>query len=849
MRESTAVQVLSALHHYDLKAKPGGRYMSNSPFRPGSNSHALSVVINGPEHGAYVDFVSGDKGSLYELAAHLGIETPKRDKAERTLVATYDYVNEKGELLYQACRFEPGKNGKPKDFTQRVPNGADWAYTMDGVTRVLYRLPEVLTAVAKGVAVYIVEGEKDADLLTMYGLVATTNVAGAGKWRPEYSEALRGAQVVILPDNDQPGAKHAMAVASSLYQVAANVRLVVLPELGPKGDVSDWIASGHTIDELLTVVAAAVPQAAPVEAAAPIREARGRKPERIELLKHPVTGQPLYLPPGYITYSGHIMKSDESNAKHLYSGTLAITETGSNPHTKEESVTVIWERNRALCECTVPRIALTTGARVAEAIGMKGAYVSGGNSRDVSRYLTEFLYTNEADMPTFYQIDRLGNVGDGLVLPAGSIGIDREVRYNGPEVAVGTDHDAYPEVLREVAQWDGMITFWATFALVLAGPILNRIRHDRQPVLLLANASGSGKTTVVHFATGAYGDPNLAPLRIQCASPKTTTTGILQTLAQVNGVPLHLEDIHLLMKREPDKFAGLIYDFANGQLRTFGGLNQKAGGGTRLGGAMIMTGEAIPQLEFEGSQRRLMTINCHDYLPLAVPAKSEEGGMRAEVLTSAWKSGAGSFGYRTCERVWANWDAFQRDAALLQVDPALGGLQAWKPLLATAVQTLRCALEPLGIRLDWGQLLRQCAAIYLQGQASSDPAQSGFEKVLMLLSQCERTNNSERSEDGIHRSAPTWEWLMYERKMVAGRRIGDGYWRVMTTSPQWKAVIGESAVSMFGTAWLQAGLIQPQGKDSKKPLVSDTLYLGPGKGYLQCIRIPETHLPISEPVG
>ena len=694
---------------------------------------------------------------------------------------------------------------------------------------------------------WITEGAKKADALaTAYGqLILPINENGVWGWRSkgkildDFRRIVwEGRRVVVAPDGD---VRHNKAVYQAVQRSArlftawgaSEVLILLLPceKNGPKIGVDDFLAQGRSLDELeshlveLTVVG---------------------EQTRVSLMRHPASGVPLYLPAGYDVYNQIIVKKEgDGEGRHVYSGLLAVTETGTNPHTKEESVTVAFDRYGKLEPVTLPRLALTSGQKVAETLGAIGAIVHGGNGREVSRYLVEFIKENEPDLPRFYQIDRLGNVGDdGLVLPAGALNIDREVRYTGPEVKVGTDHDIYPLVLREVSRWDGMTTFWATLALALAGPIINRMRPDRNPVLLLANASGSGKTTIVNFATGSYGDPSTAPLRIQCASKGTTPKGILQTMAIVNGVPLHLEDIHLLMKRDPDSFAGMIYDFANGQLRTYGTLNQKGGGGTRLGGALIMSGEAVPQLEFEGSQRRLMTINCKDYLPLAVAAKSDEGGMRAEMITNAWKTGAGSFGHRTCEMVWSNWDAFQRDVALLQVDPALGNLQAWKPLLAAAAQTLRCALLPLGIALDWPLLLRQWAAIYATGQATNDPAQNAFEKVLVMLSQCEVTTNSERSDEG-HRSVPTWEWLNYERKVVAARRIGDGYWRVMTTSPQWKMVIGESAIDMYGTSWLQAGFIRTH--NSSRP-VSDREYLGPGKGYIQCIFIPEKHLPMTEPV-
>ena len=119
------------------------------------------------------------------------------------IVETYSYTDESGDLLYQVCRMIP------KDFRQRKPKvGGGWEWTIENVRRVLYRLPQLLAAAITAI-VFIVEGEKDVDQLVKLGLVATTNAGGAGKWRPEYNEHLRGRPVVILPDHDQVGQDHA----------------------------------------------------------------------------------------------------------------------------------------------------------------------------------------------------------------------------------------------------------------------------------------------------------------------------------------------------------------------------------------------------------------------------------------------------------------------------------------------------------------------------------------------------------------------------------------------------------------------------------------------------------------
>jgi putative DNA primase/helicase len=116
----------------------------------------------------------------------------------------------------------------------------------------------VRRAIREGLRVWLVEGEKDADALYSLGFTATTNAGGAGKWQPTYTQALAGADVVILPDNDEPGRKHATDVAARLRPVAASVRVLELPGLPPKGDVSDWIATVGTRERLERLATGAV---------------------------------------------------------------------------------------------------------------------------------------------------------------------------------------------------------------------------------------------------------------------------------------------------------------------------------------------------------------------------------------------------------------------------------------------------------------------------------------------------------------------------------------------------------------------------------------------------------------
>src|SRR5207244_2113909 len=97
------------------------------------------------------------------------------------------------------------------------------------------------------------------------GLTATCSPFGANKWRPEYAAFFRPQQrIVIQPDNDEPGQRHGQQVAGSLHGRVASLKILELPGVPDKGDVSDWLAAGGT-REGLEILVDAEPEFVPVE--------------------------------------------------------------------------------------------------------------------------------------------------------------------------------------------------------------------------------------------------------------------------------------------------------------------------------------------------------------------------------------------------------------------------------------------------------------------------------------------------------------------------------------------------------------------------------------------------------
>ena len=226
-----------------IHAGPNGQWSATCPVH--DDEHASLSIASGEGGRALLHCHAGCSTETVLAALGLKVEQlfPPRT-ASSSIVSTYAYRDEAGAFLFETVRLEP------KAFRQRRPHGnSGWIWNLRGVRRVLFHLPELIAA-DPARPVFVVEGEKDVLGLEGAGHVATTNPCGAGKWRREFGTALQNRRVVILPDNDDTGRAHALKVARSLRGVAASIRILELPGLPAKGDVSDWLRAGGTADEL-----------------------------------------------------------------------------------------------------------------------------------------------------------------------------------------------------------------------------------------------------------------------------------------------------------------------------------------------------------------------------------------------------------------------------------------------------------------------------------------------------------------------------------------------------------------------------------------------------------------------
>jgi len=224
---------------------------------PFHDDHVPSLSINidsglwhcfaGCGSGDVFDFYMRIKGTDFKTALEEIAEIASTGKeSEKKIIKTYDYTDESGNLLFQVVRYDP------KDFRQRRPDGnGGWIWNLEGVTLVPYNLTEVI----KAKNVIVVEGEKDVETLRELGITATCNPMGAGKWKAEYAGYFWNKRVAIIPHNDEVGRKHAQEVAENLYGIVESDRIVNLPGLSEKGDVSDWRKeAGNEKERLIALI-------------------------------------------------------------------------------------------------------------------------------------------------------------------------------------------------------------------------------------------------------------------------------------------------------------------------------------------------------------------------------------------------------------------------------------------------------------------------------------------------------------------------------------------------------------------------------------------------------------------
>lgn len=243
MPQSTADAVLIHLQTFDLVDEGNGKYRSNSPLRSGSNSHAFCVKIDGPEHGTWIDQVSGESGSLYELAARLGVTPSHGAAAPSTTKRGYrdlaDYAAAHGvsASAYVAWGWsETTRDGRPA-LTFPTQTGPRWRFldgakptftSPAGYTPCWYGLTEaVILAQASGQPLVLCNGEPSVVAAQHHGVAACAITNSGERELPATLlaelRAVWAGEIIIALDCDTKGRTAAPKLAAQLGATIADL--------------------------------------------------------------------------------------------------------------------------------------------------------------------------------------------------------------------------------------------------------------------------------------------------------------------------------------------------------------------------------------------------------------------------------------------------------------------------------------------------------------------------------------------------------------------------------------------------------------------------------------------------
>lgn len=256
--DTTADKILRDMQAYDLKQLRSGEYECNSPLRPGANSHSFHILIEDGEHGTFHDKVSGQSGSLYELASLRGIETPKRvpvENSKRAYATLAEYAAFKGvpeEAFAAAGWKETTSEGRPcfefqtaGGIRRRFTDGEKPSFkSATGFKARWYGLDRAVKQAGDNKQPLVMcNGEPSTIVAQHFGLNAFCLPGGENQtMTPELLSELKGkwnGEILVALDCDKAGSAGASRIQSAFAGAGVKHRVIDLM-LSDKGDLADF---------------------------------------------------------------------------------------------------------------------------------------------------------------------------------------------------------------------------------------------------------------------------------------------------------------------------------------------------------------------------------------------------------------------------------------------------------------------------------------------------------------------------------------------------------------------------------------------------------------------------------
>jgi hypothetical protein len=475
---------------------------------------------------------------------------------------------------------EIGKDGKPvKAYFQRhrTPDG-DYVNKIEGVRQVPYQLPRLIKAIEQGKTVFITEGEKCVDAVFALGAVGTCNAGGARKFRDELVPCFKGADIIILPDNDAAGQAHLSVVVEKLRGVASRVRVLNLPGLPPKGDVADWVSAGGTLEQLNALVVE-TPDAAPDEPDVAATDAP--EPEAVVIDfpgKNTGGKRKLHKPDGNDagktdnqlgfrkTTKGLLWSDDAEKPEIVVCGPIEVVAECRDGAGSNWGRFIRWrDADGRIHEWAMPVSLLAgDGLEVRKALLDGGLYVGAGSK--ARNLLTNYLASVHVKARA-RAVTTTGWHGHAFVFPDGALGI----AAGDEHIIVQTGHyiDHAYNVRGTLEDWQKNVARYAegnsrltlAISMAFAAALIGPCGAESGGIHLRGNSS-VGKTTALRVAASAWGGDTGKPDGGYIRSWRATANGLEGTGIIHNDTLLCLDELSQLAAKEAGEAA---YMLSNGQ--------------------------------------------------------------------------------------------------------------------------------------------------------------------------------------------------------------------------------------------------------------------------------------------
>lgn len=591
----------------------------------------------------------------------------KKTKELERVTAVYTYRDQDGE-----ARMLVGRTEKKSFPTQAYDDDGALCWGRCKWGGLLYELPAVLDARNGNRTILVVEGEKDVQSLEALGFVATCICGGGGdgKWTSAHGEWLRDADVVLIPDNDEPGRKLMATAAKGLSGVARRIRMLdlkaALKELPEKGDASDFIELTGDRKQAAERLQRLIEEA---------EEAAPPPPEEME-------GESYYGVPGFVVKNGCLAMKIKDGSRTLCMFVPQPTETitrtdGVNPPREEMKIGAVTSSGRRLPDVTVPADRLAAMNWVTESWGYDGNFVPGQNIKAQVLFALSEAGKRMSKRRTVYEhmgwrelSGRPVYMYNGGAIGAQGISVELEPPLDRYELEDDGGSETIELAANQMLLLDVLpdrIGFPLMAAMHLAPltSLFKSVGYVPSFVTYLLGKSGTRKSTLASLFMCHYGifTRNDAPNNFH-----DTPNKVRQSAFQIKDAPLWIDDYHPVGSQQE---RARMETLAQNMLRAWGdsadrgrlGPDLRATKQTPPRGIGLMTGEDLPQVRESGFARMYL---------ISVKAADVEGALgdgRFEALQAMGRSGKFKAAMRRyIEYVAAHFDTLPGELAQMFVE-------------------------------------------------------------------------------------------------------------------------------------------------------------------------------------